>query len=234
MRIIQISDSHIANDIPQRLTDLDTCIEAINQLPAPDLVIHTGDITHNGLESEYASARKSLDNLNAPYCVLAGNKDDRTCLQLAFNDHNYLTQHETFVQYSIEQYPTRLLILDTVCETDTKGELCKARLQHLQQMLEHNTAKPAVIFMHHSPYIVEEIPDPQQFHDWSQVDKLAELLSRFTNVQGVYCGHVHRNVEGNIGKLPVSVLSCMATDLRKGKLSEEEKTRPMYRELTFS
>ena len=114
MRIIQISDSHIAHDIPQRLRDLDDCVAAVNA-ESPDLIIHTGDITHNGLAIEYTAARRSLDKLNTSYCVLPGNKDIRSVLADTFHDHTYLTEtgltqtdHDKsttaagFIQYTLE------------------------------------------------------------------------------------------------------------------------------------
>jgi len=231
MRIIQISDSHIAHDIPQRLQDLDDCVTAVNE-EAPDLVIHTGDITHNGLADEYSAARRSLGRLNAPYFVLNGNKDIRSVLREAFRDHSYLSQKATpgdFIQYSLEQYPWRLIMIDTVQESNSKGELCQKRLQHLAALLDEDTSKPAVIFMHHSPFVVDEIPDPYQFHRWEDVEAFESLLSDHSNIVSIYCGHVHRNVKGTVNQVPVHVLSCMATDLRKGKLSDEDKIRPMYR-----
>ena len=246
MRIIQISDSHIAHDIPLRLQDLDNCVTAVNA-EAPDLVIHTGDITHNGLAKEYDAARQSLDKLRSPYCVLPGNKDVRTALRNAFHDHPYLTQTGLtqsgltqtdtdgpaptgdFIQYSLEQYPVRLILIDTLRESASKGELCQQRLTHLEDMLEQDTGRPVIIFMHHSPFMVQEIPDPYQFHNWQDIEAFESVLSRYGNIESIYCGHVHRNVEGTIGSLPVHVLSCMATDLRRGELSTADKTRPFYR-----
>ena len=104
-------------------------------------------------------------------------------------------------------------MLDTVKEGDSKGEFCQQRLTHLQTMLEDDSTRPALIFMHHSPYVVDEIPDPWQFHNWQEVEALSELLSKHENIQQVYCGHVHRNVEGTIAGLPVEVLTCIATCL---------------------
>ena len=227
MRIIQISDSHIALDTPSRLQDLKNCVNAVNA-EAPDRVIHTGDISHNGLAEEYQAAREILDQLTAPYFVLIGNKDKRDRVREAFQDHEYLQQEHGFIQYALDDLSTRLIVLDTVREATSKGELCERRLQELESMLHDSGDKPAVIFMHHSPYVVEEIPDPQQFHDWEQVDALGALLSRHQNVKQIYCGHVHRNVRGSIADIPIDVLSCMATDLRKGKLNESDKQRPMF------
>ena len=232
MRIIQISDSHISHDFPQRSTDLGICVEHINKEKIqPDLVVHTGDITHNGLIEEYRIAREQLDQLSTPYCVLAGNKDKRKELSSVFSDNDYLQLDNAFIQYAIEYSALRVIVLDTVCESDNRGELCKTRLQQIDNMLSLDQSKPAVIFMHHSPFKVNEIPQPEQFVNWSEVEKLESIFSHHAHIDSIFCGHVHRNVEGSLGHLPVSVLSCLATDLRKGKLSEYEKTRPMYKVL---
>ena len=64
MIIAQISDTHIALDTPdadQRTRDLACSIADINALdPAPDLIVHTGDIVHNGAQDEYAQAAAAL------------------------------------------------------------------------------------------------------------------------------------------------------------------------------
>ena len=70
MIIAQISDTHIDLDIPDRanrLRDLERCVAAINRLdPGPDVVIHTGDLVHNGKPAEYESVTQILRNLRCP------------------------------------------------------------------------------------------------------------------------------------------------------------------------
>ena len=60
MIIAQISDTHIAldtADADQRIRDFERTIADINALdPAPDVIVHTGDIVHNGRQDEYAEA----------------------------------------------------------------------------------------------------------------------------------------------------------------------------------
>ncbi len=238
MRIIQITDSHISIDAPQRTADLQSCVQYVNNVrPSADLVIHTGDVVHAGLREEYETAKGLLDTLNAPYIVLAGNKDDRRQLSAVFPDNSTLQKktekHSTvargqgeFIQFSLEQFAFRLIVLDTVGHS-SKGEFCDKRLQHLDTMLSADVERPALVFMHHAPVEIREIPDPFQFDDWSQVDALGATFSKYANIQTIYCGHIHRNINSQIGELPVSVLSCTACDLRKGQLSDDDKQRPM-------
>jgi Calcineurin-like phosphoesterase len=80
MIIAQISDTHLAfdaGDAEQRLRDFTGTILEINALdPPPDVIVHTGDIVHNGRQDEYAQAAAILAKARAPVFVLAGNKDD--------------------------------------------------------------------------------------------------------------------------------------------------------------
>ena len=64
MIIAQISDTHLAldtADADQRIRDFTRTIADINGLdPAPDVIVHTGDIVHNGAQDEYAQAAAAL------------------------------------------------------------------------------------------------------------------------------------------------------------------------------
>ena len=233
MKIIQISDSHISVDHPERTLDLETCVKSINDLANPsDIIFHTGDISHNGLPEEYRIAKDCLNKLKAPYHVLTGNRDKRPALIQAFADGSSIRESDQFVQYSIESYATRLVVVDTLCEHSNKGQICEERFNHLEKMLAADITRPALMFLHHSPFEVPPIPDPFQFENWADVEKLHELLSAYPSVVGLYCGHIHRNVDGTIANRPVRAITCMARDLRKGTLTEDERNRPACREIT--
>ncbi len=234
-RIAQLTDSHIALDHPQRIAALENCIRCINaEDPQPDAVIHTGDITHNGLAEEYAAAKRLLDQLKAPYFVLAGNKDKRPALLQAFADNRYLPRDSKWIQYSIEHYPVRLLVIDTVHDDSNKGQVCLQRLANIEQMLKQEPEKPVAVFMHHPPFEATGVPDPYQYEDWADAGKLHQLLSSYDTVSGVYCGHVHRNIDSMIAHKHASAITCLAGDLRKGDVSDEERALPVYRILTLA
>lgn len=234
LKIVQISDTHLSVDVPQRLQDLENCVRVINELDVqPNLVVHTGDITHDALAQEYHSARQLLDQLRAPYFVMPGNRDKRELLLKEFNDERYQLPNQGWVQYSIEDYPVRLIMVDTVSIKTNKGELCDARLNHLEQMLSADTTKPVALFLHHPPYEAVGIPDPYQYADWLDVEKLAKLLSRYKNICGVYCGHVHRHIDGSIAGINASAITCLAGDLRKGYVSDVERELPAYKILNL-
>ena len=56
MIIVQISDTHIDPEdlkVLSRILELERCVSDINRIDrSPDVVIHTGDIAHNGSSSK--------------------------------------------------------------------------------------------------------------------------------------------------------------------------------------
>jgi len=230
MKLVHISDSHISHLHPEREKNLEACVSSINSSqPAADVVIHTGDIVHDGRPDEYITAHRLLNKLNAPYFVMGGNRDRRETLINEFADGQYIKSNNTYIQYAVEQFDVRLIVIDTMSDHSNKGRICHARMAHLASMLNENPTKPTAVFMHHTPFRVGAIPDPEQFEDWDDVHKLRDLLDQHQQITGIYCGHIHRSIEGMLGRHPVHAISCMASDLRKGEMSPEERAAPMLK-----
>lgn len=231
MIIAQISDSHIALDIPdadRRLTDLAHSIADINALdPLPDVIVHTGDIVHNGRQDEYTQAAAILADARAPVYVLAGNKDNRAALREAFGVYGYLPPKFDFIQYAIEDFPIRLLALDTL-SVGNKGDFCPERLEHLAGLVAAEATKPIVVFAHHPPFVVQEGPEPVHFESREVMSELSAVLRRSGRIIAVCSGHVHRAVSGELEGIPAIVAPSTATALRYGSYPPHMRDRPMY------
>jgi 3',5'-cyclic AMP phosphodiesterase CpdA len=237
MIVAQISDTHIALDTPdsnQRIDDFQRTIADINALdPAPDAIVHTGDIVHNGKADEYAKAAEILAAARAPVYVLPGNKDNRKNLHAAFPAHKYLAPGAPFIDYAIEDYPIRLIGLDTLSEGNNKGDFGAERIERLKKLVDADAKKPIAIFMHHPPFEVPVGPDPLNFVTAEAMAELRAALQRSSRIAGIFCGHVHRLTEGRVGKIPASVVTSIATTLRKGSYPTEMDGRPVYYVHTF-
>ena len=142
MLIAQITDLHVTR--PGRLCNdkvdtgrlLGAAVERIRRLvPAPDLVIVTGDLVDHGERDEYRETRQLMEPLSMPVFVVPGNHDSRTELLRAFADHRYLPRTERFLHYTIEGWPVRLVALDTVIEGQMAGAMCTERLSWLDRVL---------------------------------------------------------------------------------------------------
>ena len=232
MIIAQISDTHIALNTPdadRRIRDLELTVADINALDtAPDVIVHTGDIVHNGRQDEYAEAVAVLAKARAPVYVLAGNKDNRANLRKAFSADGYLAPDSDFVDYAIDDYPVRLIALDTLSSSSNKGDFCRERVRHLIDLIDAETTKPIAVFTHHPPFEVTVGPDLLHFENRDAMSRLRRALQHSGRVVAVFSGHVHRAVTGRVASIPASVMPCIATTLRKGEYPADMKTRPVY------
>ncbi len=232
MIIAQISDTHIALDAPdadRRISDFERTIADINALdPAPDVIVHTGDIVHNGRQDEYAQAAAILARARRPVYVLAGNKDNRTNLRAAFASGGYLDPDSDFIDYAVEDYPVRLIAVDTLNTRSNKGDFCSERAERLIHMIDADTTKPIAVFAHHPPFEVPVGPDPINFETPEMMQRLRGAVQHSGRVVAVISGHVHRGTAGCVGSIPATVMPSIATALRKGEYPAAVKPRPVY------
>lgn len=232
MIIAQISDTHLELGTPageQRLRDFRRTIADINRLdPAPDVIVHSGDIVHNGRSDEYAAAQDILSAARAPVYVLPGNKDDRANLHAAFAAQGYLSPSPEFIDYGIEDFPVRLIALDTMSTQSNKGDFCSERAGRLSALLDAEPSKPVVLFAHHPPFRVNEGPDEHHYESREMAMRLRGTILQCDRVAAVFCGHVHRAVRGAVGGIRAASMPSIATNLRKGEYPENMKSRPVY------
>jgi 3',5'-cyclic-AMP phosphodiesterase len=232
MIIAQISDTHIALDTPdadQRIQDFALTIADINALnPAPDVIVHTGDLVHNGRQDEYAQAVATLAKARAPVYVLVGNKDNRANLRATFSACGYLAPDSEFIDYAVEDFPVRLIAVDTLSTGSNKGDFCPARARRLIDLIDAETTKPIAIFAHHPPFEVTVGPDPLHFETPEIMARLRRALQHSGRVVAVFSGHVHRAAMGHVASIPATVTPCIATTLRKGAYPAHMKRRPVY------
>ena len=174
------------------------CVAEVLRLPQhPDAVVISGDLTELGRPEEYAHLRQLLAPLPMPVYVLPGNHDDRERLRAAFADHDYLRQWPPYVQYAIEDWPLRLVAIDTVIPGAPEGRLCAERLAWLERTLAAAPDRPTLVFMHHPPFATlighmdgMGLEDPAALED---------VIDRNPQVERVLCGHLHRPIQARFG-----------------------------------
>jgi 3',5'-cyclic AMP phosphodiesterase CpdA len=229
MLIAQITDLHIrlprqkAYRVVETDAFLPPAIGALNALqPRPDIVVLSGDLTDFGRPAEYAHLKSMLDALAIPYVLLPGNHDDRAALIEGFPDHPYLRgmqqANQPYIQYVVDDYPVRLLVLDTVVPRASEGELCETRLAWLQARLAEQPQRPTVIVMHHPPFETG-IGHMDEIGLLRGSPELAAIVSRHPNIERIICGHLHRTIfrrfAGTIATTCPSVAHQVVLDLRQ-------------------
>ncbi len=199
MLIAHISDLHIktpnqkAYGIVPTDENLTKTVEHINQLyPAPDVVLVTGDITGNALKAEMEYAESILRKLEYPYFVIPGNHDNPSDVVAVFGEkHCPVNSNNDFVNYVVDDFPIRLIALDSTAKGASGGQFCKKRAVWLEQCLDQETEKPTILFIHHPPVDV----GVRETHDdgFEGADLLAEIIQSHSNIERIICGHIHLN-----------------------------------------
>ena len=237
MIIAQISDTHLDPEDPNvssRILDLERCVTDINKLdPQPDIVIHTGDMAHNGTASKYKEALRILGRLNCPLYISAGNRDDRAEILSHFPQERYLLPDTPFVQYSVEGYEVRLIALDTLSENTNMGNFCKMRADSLRTTLAEEPLKPTAIFMHHPPFEIKASKHPWQYDSQEAIETFRKAVDGQKQLVRAFCGHSHRDASGFISNIPASCVPSVAIDVRLGSFPESAKTKPVYQVHTY-
>ena len=220
MIFAQISDTHIlakSSDQAEggrRAEDLRRCIADINR-QGVDFVVHTGDNVHHGRPEEYAQLRELLADLEAPLFIVPGNRDSKSALRAALATQTHLPKSGDVLQYVVEDFPLRLVALDSVAAGERKGVYCAQRLAWLEATLAQEPDRPTLLFMHHPPfdvvpYYVGGYRRPQEAAD------LTALVSRHPQVVRLLCGHAHCLHREQWGGTVATTMPSVAVDLRKG------------------
>lgn len=200
MLLAHLSDLHIRPQGKKLYDFVDTnalCARHVaylnNLRERPDAVIITGDITNCGTPEEYAMARRILSLLDHPTYLIPGNHDDNANMLDGLADFaNYLGTDPQAIHYVIDDFPIRLVFIDSSVDGELHGELRKETLDWLATILEAQPMKQTIIFMHHHPH-----PTGCVHMDLIRClngERLLELLEDFTQVTRIYCGHTHRTI----------------------------------------
>ncbi|MGA2551547.1 MAG: phosphodiesterase [Burkholderiaceae bacterium] len=199
MLICQISDLHIKAHGQRSYRVVDTtqalreCLASIQALPqAPDVVVATGDLVDFGRAEEYRALAELLAPLNQPIYLLPGNHDERNALCSSFPLHTYLQTGTERLNYVIDDYPVRLVAIDTVVAGAAGGIVDASTLKWLDETLGAAPDRPTLVMMHHPPFDtgiahMDEI-------GLEGKTAVAAVIGRHPHVERIICGHLHRAI----------------------------------------
>jgi len=187
-RLVQITDVHLGETG-------DFCLRGFAVWPrflrllararalAPDLLLLSGDLTHDAGAEALALLDAALAGFPCPVAVIPGNHDDVALLAA------YAPAERADVSWRQEwRLPgLRLLTLNSARPGRVEGAL---DLDALSDLLDANPGRPTWIALHHPPVPVGApwmavlgLDDAEGF--WT-------VLARHPQVQAVLCGHVHQ------------------------------------------
>jgi 3',5'-cyclic-AMP phosphodiesterase len=130
-----------------------------------------------------------------------------------------------FLQYAIDDYPVRLVALDTLVPDEGGGLLCSERLGWLDHALALAPARPVLIMMHHPPFLTGiERMDRAGLQN---SEALAVVVVRHPQVERILCGHLHRAIDRRFAGTVAGTAPSTAHQLRLN-LTPEAPLRFMF------
>jgi 3',5'-cyclic AMP phosphodiesterase CpdA len=202
LTFLQISDSHVGFDKPANPNALGTLEEAINRVNSlpkkPSFMIHTGDISHLSLESQFDDADRIISQSRLDVHYVPG-EHDFLDPEMKFYRDRYGRGTKGTGYYSFDADGVHFIGLVNVLDLKAGGLgfLGADQLAWLEADLKDRSAStPIVVFAH--------IPLWTIYPEWGWgTDDSAQALSflkRFGSVT-VLNGHIHQvlqKVEGNV------------------------------------
>ena len=220
MLIAQITDIHLGFDPinPDEFNRqrLDATLDALRALaPRPDLMLVTGDIANDGDDAQsYQRYREAIDGLDFPIYPLMGNHDSRAPFLELFPE---VPSVDGFIQYAIEDWPLRILVLDTLEVGRHGGGFCETRAAWLRDRLDEAPDRPTLIALHHPP-IATGIAWLTERPDAEWIGRLRAVIEGRRNIVAMLAGHVHRSIITGWAGVPLIVCPStapqVALDLR--------------------
>jgi 3',5'-cyclic AMP phosphodiesterase CpdA len=198
---VQISDSHIGFNkaANQDVTGtLKLALDKINGLPAtPDLLLHTGDISHSSKTAEFDTAQQLIKGVKAGETFYVPGEHDIAADDGAMYLERFGKGTKGTGWYSFTHKGVHFIGLNNCQQVDAMGKLGDNQLSWLKADLASlSTSTPIVIFAH--------IPLWMVYPEWGwgtpDAEEALTYLKRFGSVT-VLNGHIHQvvqKVEGNV------------------------------------
>lgn len=188
--VAQITDTHLFAGVDQALLGCPTndsfqaVLARLRQLqPKPDILLLTGDLSHDESSESYERLQDLLTPLEIPTYWLPGNHDSLPVMQ------QVLKQSPVSAENSFQAGGWHFLLLSSWIPGCVDGQLDSESLEWLERQLQLIDPKPTLIGLHHPPCPVHS--------DWLDAIKLRNpedlfaVIDRYSQVKLVVFGHIH-------------------------------------------
>jgi Icc protein len=207
--VAQISDLHIKSPGQLAYGKVDTaaalarCIAELNRFtPKLDVVVISGDLVDTPSAEEYAHLKELLESLTVPFVAVPGNHDDRNLLRSSLRDQLYADPSGP-LNIGLQVGPLDLFVLDSSVPGAAHGELTAATLTWLGAELAGSRERPALIFLHHPPFVTGITHmDVQNLRN---AEAFAAVITAHPRVRLIASGHVHRGVLASFAGVPATI-----------------------------
>jgi outer membrane protein assembly factor BamB/predicted MPP superfamily phosphohydrolase len=186
LTFVHLTDTHVGGSTGA--DDLRRTVKDINENPAIQFVVISGDITEFGSDEEIKLAKQILDSLNKPWYIIPGNHDSNWS-ENGSNTFKKVFGNETFA-FTAGPY----LFLGTHSGPNMRmspGQIPRENIVWLDSVLKATDNNTPIIFVNH-------YPQDSSLNNWFEaIDRLKQK-----NIQLALCGHGHSNRKLNFEGIP--------------------------------
>ena len=207
--VAQISDLHIKQPGALAYGKVDTaaalarCVMELNRFtPRPEIVVVSGDLVDTPIEAEYGHLKRLLAPLQIPVALIPGNHDARPLVRAAFPAQPY-ARATGALDLSLTLGSLDVILMDSSVPDAPHGLLEDATLQWLDATLAASATRPALLFLHHPPFVTGIAHMDRQ--NLRNADDLAAVLKRHPRTRLVAAGHVHRATLTIFAGIPTTI-----------------------------
>ncbi|MDN3609764.1 metallophosphoesterase [Vibrio ostreicida] len=230
VRIIQVSDLHLAEDLSFELKDVNTyqsssqAMRAINA-PTADAVVVTGDISEDGSPASYQhfKALCHQHNVHEPHC-LPGNHDNLENMTSELKGMPYCE--------SLRLGNWLFIFVNTHRQGFDDGGIGTDEYQRITSLLTRHSEQHVALFMHH-----HALPTGSAWIDQYQIrdrDTFLAWLRDYPAIRAVITGHIHQTFSAiQEGVAFYGSPSTCVQFVQGREKAEVAELGPGYRELVF-
>jgi len=207
--VAQISDLHIKRPGALAYGKVDTaaalthCIAELNRfVPRPQLVVASGDLVDTPTEEEYRHLKQLLTSLEIPILVVPGNHDARSLVRASFPAQPYARAIGA-LDLSLALGALDVILIDSTVPDAPHGGIEDNTLQWLDTTLAASATRPALLFLHHPPFVTGIAHMDRQ--NLRNTGDLAAVLKRHPRTRLVAAGHVHRATLTMFAGIPTTI-----------------------------
>ena len=165
-------------------------------------MVISGDLADTPVAEEYEHLNRLLAPLEIGFAAVPGNHDSRELMRAALPKGGYA--QSTGALNSLHAVgPLDLVLLDSSVPGKPHGELEAATLAWLDATLALSSTRPALIFLHHPPFVTGiHHMDVQNLRN---AGALANVLRQHPRARLVAAGHVHRAAVTQFFGVPATI-----------------------------
>jgi Icc protein len=206
--VIQLTDSHLFADPDARMLEADVrtnLVNAVRQVGddwgTPDLVLVTGDLSHDGSAESYREFARTVAPLATTIRVIPGNHDDPDALRAVLS---------TWTAPFTDIGRWRIVTLDSTMRDNNAGRLSAAQWSRFDSALADAGDRHILVALHHNL-----LPAEYGYNDKMMLMQAPAALARLrasSHVRVVLWGHVHQEFDERIDGL--RLLASPATSVQ--------------------